>query len=325
MLNIGGLKLDLPFFQASLSGYSDMPMRVLARKFGCPLTFSGVLLDKIALHPKAVNKLRFQTDDDIHPVGAQILGTEPEMMAAAAKGFRSIGYDMIDLNFACPAPKVLRRGRGGMMLTKPDKAIEIYEKVRDNVDCPVMMKLRIGFDDSPASNEDFWRLCENAARVEADAIVIHGRTVTQKYRGKADWKIVGDVKKEFESLTILGSGDIYEPVDAAEKMRKNHLDGFIVARGAIGNPWIFEQIKAMVENRPCPPLPTLKEQGEVMMEHFEMTLKIKPERKAVPYFRKFLAGYCKGHPHRKKVLLDLLSAKTAKALIEKISLWYESG
>ncbi len=113
MLKIGDITCDVPFFQASLSGYSDRAMRVIAKRYGAPLTLTGVMLDKLAVHPKAVKKMRFQPGIDEHPVGAQILGANPDTMAAAAAKFESIGYDLIDLNFACPAPKVLRRGRGG--------------------------------------------------------------------------------------------------------------------------------------------------------------------------------------------------------------------
>ena len=125
MLKLGNIILDKPFFQAALSGYSDRAMRTLARQFGCPLTFSGVMLDKSACHKPLFKKPNYIIKDFEHPIGGQILGTDPQMMAKAAKTLCDVGYDLIDLNFACPAPKVLRRGRGGALMDDPQKIIEI--------------------------------------------------------------------------------------------------------------------------------------------------------------------------------------------------------
>jgi tRNA-dihydrouridine synthase B len=170
LLKFGNLELDVPFFQAPLSGYTDRAMRVLAKEFGSPLSFTGVLLDKIALHKRAIRKLGLSPQDDEHPVGAQILGADPIKMAAAATHFESLGFDMIDLNFACPAPKVLRRGRGGAMLTDPDGVREVYRRVRDSVKFPVTMKLRIGHGSGSENRDKFWQICENAVEDGCDGL-----------------------------------------------------------------------------------------------------------------------------------------------------------
>lgn len=322
MLKFGSIKLDMPFIQAPLSGYTDHPMRLLAKRFGCPLTFTGVMLDKIALHHKALKKLKFQPVDGEHPVGAQILGDDPEMMAAAAAKFIEVGYDLIDLNFACPAPKVLRRGRGGNLMTQPAFIREAFLRTRDAVDCTVSLKIRIGYDHSEASQDDFWTICENAAVDGVDALVIHGRSVCQKYHGKADWSLIIEAKKRFSNLTIFGSGDIMTPEIAIERLKGTGIDGIIVARGAIGNPWIFQDIRALYSGNPKPEPPSLAEQGQVMLEHFEMVCKARNTQKAVPYFRKFMAGYCKRHPQRKNTLLALMACKTKEAVIDTIKECY---
>jgi nifR3 family TIM-barrel protein len=322
MLTFGPIQLDMPFIQAPLSGYTDHPMRILAKRFGCPLTFTGVMLDKIALHHKALNKLKFQPVDTEHPVGAQVLGDDPAVIAQAAKRFIEVGYDLIDLNFACPAPKVLRRARGGYLMQNPAFIRETFRRTRDLVDTPVFMKIRIGFDKSPAAEADFWTICENAAADGVDMLAIHGRTVTQKYRGKADWTRITEVKKRFPNLTIFGSGDILSPETAVSRLRDTGIDGIIVARGAIGNPWIFREIRALYAGGEQPAAPSLAEQGRIMLEHFDMICATHPERKAVPYFRKFLAGYCKRHPDRKQTLLALMACKTAPAVTETIKACY---
>ena len=323
MFTLGGLKLDMPFFQAPLSGYSDHAMRILARNYGSPLTFSPVMLDKISLHPKAAKKLIFHVYDNEHPVGAQILGSNPETMAKSAAAFESIGYDLIDLNFACPAPKVLRRGRGGFLLQKPHTVMEIYRWVRQTVKCPVLMKLRAGFDKSQAAQEDFWEICEQAATENIEALVIHARTVTQRYRGKADWQIISQLKQKFPNTKIIGSGDILTAETAIERLKKSNVDGILIARGAIGNPWIFSELRALWQGKPKPPEPSIAEQGTVMLRHFEMICQTRPTRKAIPYFRKFLAGYCKRHPQRKIVQAKLMASRNKEQLLTKIKKWYD--
>ncbi len=318
MQTFGPIQLDMPFIQAPLAGYTDHPMRILARRFGCPLTFTGVMLDKIALHHKALKKMKFLPADNEHPVGAQVLGDEPAVMAAAAAKFIEVGYDLIDLNFACPAPKVLRRARGGHLMQKPAFIRETFRRTRELVDTPVFMKIRIGYDKSAAAEADFWTICENAADDGVDMLAIHGRTVCQKYRGKADWTRIAEAKRRFPTLTIFGSGDIMTPEIAVSRLHESGIDGIIVARGAIGNPWIFREIRALYNGEPKPDAPTLEDQAAVMLEHFDMICQWRPERKAVPYFRKFMASYCKRHPERKKTLLALMACKTAPSIIDTI-------
>jgi tRNA-dihydrouridine synthase B len=322
-MKLGHIHLDMPFFQAPLSGYSDAAMRTLAREYGASLTFSPVMLDKISLHPKAIKKLIFQVRKDEHPVGAQILGSNPATMAKSAAAFESIGYDLIDLNFACPAPKVLRRGRGGFLLQKPHTALEIYRRVRQTVKCPVIMKLRAGFDHSEAAQEDFWKICENAAAENIDALIIHARTVTQRYRGKADWQIISQIKQKFPDTKIIGSGDILNAETALEHLKESNVDGILIARGAIGNPWIFTELKALWQGKPKPLEPSIAEQGTVMLRHFEMICQTRTPKKAIPYFRKFIVGYSKRHPQRKSVQAELMAARNKEQLLKKIKKWYD--
>ena len=299
MLKIGNIKLKQPFFQASLSGYSDYAMRNLARRFGAELTFPGVMLAKIILSPKVLKKPIFLPAGDEHPIGAQIMGTDPEIMARAAKGLRAVGYDMIDLNFACPAPKVLHRGRGGALLKNPAAIRQITKQVRDAIDCPLTMKLRIGYDNSDESREKFWQICEHAAAGAIDALIIHDRHVKQRYRAKADWQIVYDVKNKFGDMTVIGSGDLFTGADVADRLQ-NGIDGVVIARGAVGNPWIFADAKAILNGDEPAGRGSLKSQGEIMMEHFEMARQIHGDRKVIGYFRKIRISIFQGPSHRKK-------------------------
>lgn len=321
-LRIGAIELDVPFIQASLSGYTDYPMRMFARRYGCPFTIADVMLAKSVARPEVLAKSCFQPREGEHPVGAQILGKTPSMMAKAAKGLVEVGYDVVDVNCACPAPKVVRRGRGGAMLSDPDAVIDVLKAVRDAVQCPVMMKLRIGTDYSSFAQNNFWEIVERAIDVGIDAMVIHGRTVAERYRGKANWDLLAAVKRRFPSATIIGSGDVFDARATVELLKRTGLDGIAVARGAISNPWIFRDLRCIWEGREIPPGPDLAESRSVMLEHLALVHAGHPENSAIGFFRKFVVGYAKRHPKRKLVLQALLKAKTREEVEAGINAWY---
>ena len=322
MIKVGKITLKNPFLQAPLSGYSDYAMRKLARDFGCELTFIGVMLAKSASNPRVLRKSVFRPRDDEHPIGAQILGTDPKKMAKAACDLHNADYDIIDLNFACPAPKVLRRGRGGALIDQPDLAIEIFNTVRDRLDCPLMVKIRIGVDSSSQSRNNFWKITQAVIDNGADAVAIHGRTVEEKYRANADWDILAQAKSEFPNSNLLGSGDLLKAQNVMDFFKKTKMDGAVIARGAIGNPWIFQRLTQMLDGDPNPPLPDIKEQKRVILEHFELLCELYKPSKAVRYYRKFLANYCRIEPNRKKARSEIVTAKTPEQLLAAIDKWY---
>jgi nifR3 family TIM-barrel protein len=322
MLKLGKITLDAPFFQAPLSGYSDYAMRKIARRFGAPLTFAPVMLAKSAANPKVLTKPLFRPQADEHPIGAQILGSEPLIMAEAAKALENIGYDLLDLNFACPVPKVLRRQRGGFLLKHPERIMEIYRRVREAVSCPVLMKLRIGYGHSQQNRDHFLQIVSRAAAEGVDGLVIHGRSVMQRFKGSADFDILAQIKKQFPQTTIIGSGDIFDAEYAEKTLNQTGIDGVLLARGAIGNPWIFRDLKALLQGKNKPTPPTLAEQGHTIIKHFELVSDIYKKTKAVRFFRKFIVNYCRIHPHRKRTQQALLSAKNTKDLLTAINHCY---
>jgi nifR3 family TIM-barrel protein len=316
MLKIGNIILDIPFFQASLSGYSDYAMRAIARDFGAPMTFAGVMLAKSVIHPRVFNNPSFKPGDDEHPIGAQLLGEDPEIMARAAKVVRKAGFDLIDLNFACPAPKVIRRKRGGFLLNEPDKVIEIYNAVKESVDCPVTMKLRTSFDNQ--SYDNFWIISSRAAAGKVDALIVHPRSVCQRFTGSANWQFLSEVKKQFPRTIIIGSGDLFSVDTIKNNIKNTGVDGAVIARGAIGNPWIFNQLRTGNDFL----APTLEQQGRVISKHFYLLCSLYGHENAVRHFRKFAICYCKLHPLRKKAQKALFSAKTAEEFLAVVQQWY---
>ena len=322
MLKIGDLTIDVPFFQAPLSGYSDLAMRTIARQHGAPLTYNGVILDKTALSRRAFKKKALSPADDERPIGAQLLGSDPQTMASAARALQNMGYDLIDLNFACPAPKVLRRQRGGSLLNHPARAVEIFRRVRDSVSCPVTIKLRIAYDDDPVTRENFWHICRSAAQSGADALIVHGRTVLQKFRASADWSIISTLKQQLPNTPIIGSGDIHTADDIIRRLHTSGADGILVARGAIGNPWIFSHATALLLAQPSPDPPSIAQQADVITRHFDIVLGLYETRRAMLYFKKFSIHYCKHHPRRKMVQADLLAAETPQQFRDAVRKWY---
>lgn len=200
--------------------------------------------------------------------------------------------------------------------------LAILEAVKDAVDCPVLMKLRIGTDHQPGSQDRFWEIVTRTVATGIDALVIHGRTVRERYRGTADWDILAEVKRRFPQATVLGSGDIFQAQDSIDRMQKSGLDGFVVARGAVGNPWLFQELRCLYEDKPIPPAPSLPEQREVILQHLDDVLDGYEERRAVGHFRKFAAQYARRHPRRKEVVRAVMGAKTHGEVVNVIDRWY---
>jgi tRNA-dihydrouridine synthase B len=197
--------------------------------------------------------------------------------------------------------------------------------VQDTVTCPVLMKLRIGMEHKSECLDKFWEIVTRAVEQGVDALVIHGRAVSDKFRSKADWDILAEVKRRFPATTIVGSGDVFDPPATVDLMRRTGLDGFVVARGAVGNPWIFRELRCVWEGRPVPPPPDLAEQRLVMLTHLDWTLQGYSEQLGVGHFRKFAVGYARHHPKRKQAVLTLLQAKTRVQVEAAINRWYNDA
>jgi len=301
VLNIGGLVLRTPFVMASMAGYTDRAMRVLVRERGASYATTGALLDKSVLHPKVLQMREFEIAAEDHPVGAQLLGHDPQQMAAAAGRLAAHGFDAVELNFACPVRKVLARGRGGWMLAHPRHAAAVCSAVRQAVRQPLVVKLRRGWDESPESERDFWWLVEQLARGGLDALILHGRTVAQRFSGRADWAIAAAVKQRFPSLTVIGSGDIWDADTAVQRLAETQIDGIAVARGAVGNPWIFAELEALCQGHTPPDPPSLAEQRETMGRHLSMATALYGFDRAVRKLRKVWMRYAHRHPERRAV------------------------
>jgi len=300
MLEIGNLQIGFPVVQAALSGYSDWPMRVIARRLGASYTLCEVMLDQFLVTVKSRPKNRhfLHTSAEEHPVGGQLMGAEPAQFAEGALRLVDAGFDIIDINFGCPVKKVLGRCRGGFHLGQPDVALEIIRRTRDAVpsSIPVTVKMRRGIDDSEQSRDHFFEILDGAFRAGVAAATVHGRTVKQRYIGPSRWDFLAEVKRHVGGATILGSGDLFTAQDCADMIDQTGVDGVTVARGAIGNPWIFQQARALLAGEPLPEPPSIHEQREILIEHYALAEEVYGDR-CGPHMRKFGIKYSSLHPN----------------------------
>ncbi len=303
-LRLGPLSIGFPVVQAPLSGYSDWPMRLIARRLGAAYTVCEVMLDQFVLNvTKGRKQKRFlRVSDEEHPCGAQLMGAAPEQFAPAALKLAAAGFDAIDLNFACPVKKVLGRCRGGFLLSDPETALSIVGRVRDALppDMPLTVKMRRGIDDSPESRDRFFAIFDGAFRLGVAAITVHGRTVRQRYEGRSSREFLREVKTHAGPRTVLGSGDLFTAQDCLDMLRETGVDGAAVARGAIGNPWIFQQVRALAGGVVLPP-PSLHQQRAVIAEHYRLSEEIYGPKRCCRVMRKFGIKYAQLHPQSKAV------------------------
>lgn len=303
-LHFGPLTLDFPVTQAPLSGYSDWPMRVIAKRLGAAYTVCEVMLDRFIVNVTKGSKAKrfLHVTDDEHPCGAQLMGSLPEEFPPAAMKLVEAGFDVIDLNFACPVRKVLGRCRGGFLLSDPTTALSIVARVRDAVPShiPVTVKMRRGMDDTPESRDNFFTIFDGVFRLGAAAVAVHGRTVRQRYEGQSSRQFLAEVKRHAGDRTVLGCGDMFTAQDCLDLMAEAGVDGVSVARGAIGNPWIFERTRALAAGVVLPP-PSLYRQRDVIAEHYRMSEAIYGASRACRVMRKFGIKYARLHPESQQV------------------------
>jgi nifR3 family TIM-barrel protein len=325
-LAIGPLHLDFPVVQAALSGYSDLPMRVIARRLGAPYTLCEVMLDRfiLELKPRRRNRHFLSIADEEHPTGGQLMGAEPEQFAPAALKLVESGFDVIDINFGCPVKKVLGRCRGGFHLSQPQVALEIVRRVRDAVppEVPVTLKMRRGIDDSAESREKFFEIFDSAYQLGVAAITVHGRTVMQRYDGPSRWEFLREVKAHAGQRVVLGSGDLFTPQACLDMIEYTGVDGVTVARGAIGNPWIFAQARALAAGRPLPAPPSLHEQRDVICEHYRLAEEVYGAERCLPDMRKFAIKYARLHPCNEQVRAEFCLVRRPGAWRDVLDKWY---
>jgi tRNA-dihydrouridine synthase B len=313
MPRIGSIELAQPFCQAGLAGYSDRAMRLVARRRGCPYAVTEALLDTILVNGGQGLRKSIDINDEDHPTAGQIIGSDREPMARAAQLLHEAGYDVIDLNFACPVKKIKNKARGGHMLLDTGRAISIVKAVRDALppSATTTVSLRRGFDESAESLERFHEIVETIWANDYAAVRVHARTVEQKYVGQSRWNFLRQVKQRWPDKTILGSGDVFTAEDVVRMLNETRVDIVWIARGAIGNPWIFQHAAALLRGDSIAP-PTIHEQRDALAEHFSIAMQIHGEQLAGRRMRKMGIKYARFHPRGVDVKTEFINVRSLR-------------
>jgi len=294
MIKIGDIIVNTRLALAPMAGVTDLAFRTICRELGAGLTYTEMVSAKALVYQDRKTRSLLVLSEDEHPAGAQIFGSDAACMAdAAGRALEISGADFIDINMGCPVGKVVKSGDGSALMREPDKAMKIIEAVVRALTCPVTVKIRKGWDKGNVNAVEFSKMAEAAG---VSAITVHGRTRTQMYSGKADWDIIREVKNAV-SVPVLANGDVFSAEDAARILKYTGADMAMIGRGAMGDPWLFQQSAALLSGEDVPELPPIGERADTALRQFELAAKQKGERVACLEARKHYAWYLRGVPH----------------------------
>ena len=294
MIKIGDIVIDSRLALAPMAGVTDLAFRTICREFGAGLTYTEMVSAKALVYQDRKTRSLLQLGENEHPAGAQIFGSDAVCMAdAACRAIEISGADIIDINMGCPVGKVVKSGDGSALMRDPDKAMKIIEEVVKAVNNPVTVKIRKGWDKGNVNAVEFAKMAEAAG---VKAIAVHGRTRTQMYSGKADWDIIREVKQAV-SVPVLANGDVVSADAAVRILKYTGADIAMIARGAMGDPWIFKQAAAQLNGENPPKHPPAGERAKTALRQFELAAIQKGERVACLEARKHFAWYLRGVPH----------------------------
>ncbi len=295
---------------APMAGVSDIAFRTVCREFGADLTFTEMVSAKGLSYANEKTRHLLDLADGESKVGVQLFGHEPDTMASQAAWVENVMGDTlayIDINMGCPARKIVSKGAGAAILQDIPKMVRLTEAVVKAVDLPVTVKTRLGWE---SADKPIVEIAERLQDVGIQAIAIHGRTRAQQYGGEADWSLIGAVKANPRmTIPVIGNGDIDTAERALAYRERYGVDAVMVGRAAIGNPWIFQQIKALRNGKPCSE-PTYEERVDLVMRHLRENVHDKGERVAVLEMRTMYSGYFRGVFNFKPRKIKLMSATT---------------
>jgi len=312
-MKIGSIELANPTIFAPLAGISNLPMRLLAKTQGCALVYSEMVSANGLVQGSTKTAQLLTSVPQERPLSIQLFGSDPRTLAEAARMVEAAGADILDINFGCAVKKILKGGSGVALMRDLPKAASLLEAVRDAVRIPLTIKIRSGWD---ASGQEALDLAYIAQESGIDAIAVHPRTARQAFSGLADWSLIGRIKAR-ASIPIIGNGDVKTPRDAARMMATTGCDGVMVGRAAIGNPFIFSQIRDHLAGRePRPATP--RERFSAMAEYITASVQSLGESRACLILRSRLGWFVKGLPEAgrfRQSLRDIDSASRARTLL----------
>lgn len=290
-MQLAHLKFDHPpIVLAPMEDVTDLAFRLVCKRRGADAVYTEFVSSEGLIRDvrKAIEKLKIL--DEERPIGIQIYGNRVESMVEAAKIAAAAGPDLLDINYGCPSKHVAGKGAGSGLLKTPELMEAITRGVINAVDIPVTAKTRLGWCDSNINIVEIAQMLQGCG---IQTLTIHGRTRTQKFKGQANWELIGTAKQAV-SIPIIGNGDVVSPEDAKRMLEVAGVDGVMIGRGAYGNPWIFERTKYYLKTGELLPEPSLEERVEVLLEHLDLSLQLKGERRGALEMGKHYGNYLKG-------------------------------
>ncbi|MBN2090994.1 tRNA dihydrouridine synthase DusB [candidate division KSB1 bacterium] len=289
---LGNVKIEQKTVLAPLAGVSDSPFRQICRIYGAGLVFTEMVSADGLVHESEKTRQYLRFEQMERPIGVQLFGDDPEVMATATQIVAAEAPDLIDINLGCPVPKVTKRGAGAALLQNLKQIEKIVSAMVRATSIPILAKVRSGWNEDKIVAVDLARMLEQLGLA---GITIHGRTQTMKFSGRADWSIIQLVKAAVK-IPVIGNGDITRPEDARQMLDETGCDLVMIGRGAFGNPWIFKRINHYLTNGVILPEPTPSERLDICLGQFKMMTQSYPERSTVFEARKHIGWYTKGIP-----------------------------
>lgn len=321
-MRLGTIQLDNPIFLAPMAGYTNLPFRLLAKDYGADVTVTEMVSAKGLYYRDKKTAALMATTPEEAPAALQIFGSDPGVLEeVVAKYLADTPFAILDFNAGCPAPKIVKNGDGSALMKNPKLLGEIIRRIKGVSTRPLTVKTRIGWDDTQINIMDIAEVVEAAG---ADAQIIHGRTREAFYKGRADWKIIGQVKAS-SGIPIVLNGDIDSGQAACQALEMTGCDGLMVGRAAVGNPFIFKAIKAAVTTGEILPPPTPRERIEAALEHTEYLGTLGWERGPVREMRKHLVAYTHGLRNATALRKEVFTTETREDIVALLqSYWKEN-
>jgi tRNA-dihydrouridine synthase B len=313
MFRVGTSKLPR-IMLAPLAGISDLPFRTLNRSFGCRFAFAEMVSARSFINCSHQTAKMLSTHSDDRPLGLQFLSEDEEVLRRALSMLPADTHEIINLNAACPVEKVTRKGEGASLMKDPLKLKALLRTMVKNSAVPVTVKIRSGWEGKSVNAKDVALHAQDAG---VHAVIIHGRTREQRYGGTVDYRVITEVKENL-AIPVIASGDALSPLLIKKMFDETGCDGVSIARGALGNPWIFRETETFLRTAQIPPRPSLGEIAQVMVDHLDMCCDFHGERTGVTLFRKFFSWYAKGIPGAKLLREKAFQASTSDRMVQLI-------
>ena len=318
MIKIRDIELgDFPLLLAPMEDVSDPPFRTLCKRYGADLMFTEFISSEGLIRDAAKSVQKLDIYESERPIGIQIFGAELDSMRKSAEIIERTNPDLLDINFGCPVKKVTCKGAGAGILQDIPKMIRLTEAVVKSTQLPVSVKTRLGWDEN---SKHIVEVAERLQDVGIEAISIHGRTRKQMYKGEADWTLIAEVKNNPRmKIPVFGNGDIDSPEKAFEFKNRFGVDGVMVGRATIGNPWFFREVKHFVKTGTKLQAPTIKDRCQIALEHLELSIKWKGEKLGINEMKRHYSNYFKGITNSKEIRGRLVQSNDLMEIQQLIS------